>query len=151
MKFYSVLKSREGRKIDFEKIEKKIEKICKKYKILLFYIYGSYAKRNPTKLSDIDLAYLPQFDLSYEKEIELKDELEDIFEDEAIDIVNLKKIPLTLIHRILKEGRCLYAKNLKIKIGFEIEKESRYFDTYWMRKEYFDKMLEKIENGTFWD
>lgn len=151
MRFYSVLKSRKGRQINFKKIEKEIGKICKEYKILLFYIYGSYAKGNPTKLSDIDLAYLPFSDLSYQEENQLREKLIDIFEDEAIDLVNLKKVPLTLIHRILKEGRCLYANDLKIKIEFETEKENEYFDTYWIRKEYFDKMLEKIENGSFWD
>jgi len=43
MRFYSVLKSREGKKIDFSKIEKEIEKVCNEFKILLLYIYGSYA------------------------------------------------------------------------------------------------------------
>jgi len=151
MRFYSVLKSREGRKIDFEKIEKEIENVCKEFKIKLFYIYGSYAKGNPTKLSDIDVAYLPEKEINFDDEIKLIEKLEEIFEDEGIDIVNLKKAPLTLIHRILKEGKCLYAENLKIKIEFETKKENEYLDTFWMREEYFEKMMEKIENGTFWD
>jgi hypothetical protein len=100
-------------------------------------------------LSDIDVAYLPEKD--FDKEIELIEKLEEIFEDEAIDIVNLKRVPLTLIHRILKEGKCLYAKDLKTKIEFETEKENEYLDTYYIRNEYFEKMKEKIENGSFWD
>jgi predicted nucleotidyltransferase len=149
MRFYLVLKSREGKKIDFEKIEKEIEKVCKEFDISLFYIYGSYSTGNAWKLSDIDVAYLPEKD--FDKEIELIEKLEEIFEDEAIDIVNLKRVPLTLIHRILKEGKCLYAKDLKTKIEFETEKENEYFDTYYIRNEYFEKMKEKIENGSFWN
>jgi len=40
MRFYSVLKSREGKPIDFKKIEKNVKEICKKFEISLFYIYG---------------------------------------------------------------------------------------------------------------
>ncbi len=149
MRFYSVLKSREGKKIDFEKIEKDIEKVCNEFKISLFYIYGSYSTGKTWKLSDIDIAYLPEE--NFDKEIELIEKLEEIFEDEAIDIVNLKRASLTLIHRILKEGKCLYAKDLKTKIEFETKKENEYFDTSYMRNEYFEKMREKIENGSFWD
>ncbi len=151
MRFYSVLKSRDRRKIDFEKIEKEIEKVCNEFKISLFYIYGSYSTGNTWKLSDIDIAYLPEKEIEFKEEIELIEKLEEIFEDEAIDIVNLKRVPLTLIHRILKEGKCLYAKDLKTKIEFETEKESEYLDTYYIRNEYFEKMKEKIENGSFWD
>ena len=151
MRFYSVLKSREGKPIDFKKVEKNVKEICKNFKISLFYIYGSYVRGNPWKMSDIDLAYLSQKNLSWEKESKLREELEEIFEDEAIDLVNLKNAPLTLIHRILKEGKCLYAVDLRTKIDFETKKESEYLETEWMRKEYFEKMIKKIENGSIWD
>ena len=151
MRFYSVLKSRKGKPIDFEKIEKEVEPLCKEYKILLFYIYGSYATGNPWKLSDIDLAYLPENELTYEEEFKFRERLEEIFEDEGIDLVNLKKVPLTLIHRILKEGKCLYGKDIKTRIDFEIRKEMEYFETEWMRKDYFEKMIKRIENGSIWN
>lgn len=151
MRFYSVLKSREGKPIDFKKIEKNVKEICKKFEISLFYIYGSYVKGNPWKMSDIDLAYLSEKNFSWEEESKLIEYLEENFEDEAIDLVNLKNAPLTLIHRVLKEGRCLYASDLKTKIDFETRKESEYFETEWMRKEYFERMIKKIENGSIWD
>jgi len=149
MRFYSVLKSRQGEKIDFEKIEKEIEKVCNEFNISLFYIYGSYSTGKTGKLSDIDVAYLSEEE--FDRKIDLIEKLEEIFKDEAIDIVDLKKAPLTLIHRILKEGKCLYTKDLKTKIKFETEKENEYFDSYYIRNEYFEKMKEKIENGSFWD
>ena len=83
--------------------------------------------------------------------MKLREDLEEIFEDEGIDLVDLKKVPLILIHRILKEGRCLYAKDINTKIEFETKKETEYLETEWMRKEYFEKMLQRIENGSIWD
>ena len=63
MRFYSVLKSREGKPLNFGEIEKEIKKICKKYDLILFYIYGSYVSGKPWKMSDIDLAYFSEKDL----------------------------------------------------------------------------------------
>lgn len=151
MRFYPVLKSRKGKPINFKKIEKGIENLCKKFNISLFYIFGSYAKGKQNKLSDIDIAYLSEDYFDIMKEAELIEKLEDIFEDEGIDLINLKKAPLTLIHYILKEGKCIYAKNLSTKIDFETEKELEYLDTEWMRKEHFKKMIKRIKNGSFWN
>lgn len=151
MRFYSVLKTRNARPINLGKIEREIEKICRKFNILLLYLYGSYATGKQTKLSDIDIAYLPSKKLSLKEEIDFLKKIEEIFEDEGIDLIDLNKAPLTLIHRVLKEGKCLYAKNLGIKIEFETKKEIEYLDTFWMRKEYFEKMVERIENGSLWD
>jgi len=151
MKFISVLKSRNGKPIDFNAISDKIEEICRTNNLLLLYIYGSYANDRASHLSDLDLAYLSEEEISWEKESKIINEFIELFEEEAIDLVNLEKVPVTLIHRILKEGKCLYAKDISTKIEFEMTKESMYYDTYPLRKEYFEKMMEKLLNGTFWD
>lgn len=152
MRFHNVLKTRQGKPINLgnSRIDNKIKKMCLKHHIKLFYIYGSYSVGNPGRLSDLDLAYLSDVQISWEEETKLLEEATEIFEEEAIDLVDLKKVPLTLIHRILKWGKCLYAKDLKTKIDFETRKEDEYFDTEPIRKEYFKNMLERIENGAFW-
>lgn len=76
-------------------------------------------------------------------------ELQDIFEEEALDLVDLKKAQIPLIHRIFKEGRCLYARDFKTKIDFETQMESRYFDTETLRKEYFSTLRKRLENGSY--
>ena len=43
MRFIDTLKSRNGKPIEFEKIEGRIERIAKRFRLSLLYVYGSYA------------------------------------------------------------------------------------------------------------
>lgn len=149
MRFYDTLKSRSGRPVDFEKIDTEITVVCQRFNLKLLYIFGSYAFSAADKLSDIDIAYLSTKELSLKKWSALFDRLQDAFEDEAIDLVDLTKAPLTLIHRVLKQGRCLYAKDLSTKIEFESRYENLYLDTAPLRREYDSFLLKRIEDGTF--
>ncbi len=146
MRFIRSLLTRKGKPIDFSLMEKKIETICKKYHLDLFYLFGGYAKGTTTSLSDLDLAFYARRKV---EELDLFVELMNLFGEEAIDLVDLRKAPVALIHRVLKEGKCLYATDVKIKIDFECRMESEYFDTQWMRDEYFEQMIGRIENGTY--
>lgn len=149
MRFLNVIKSRNGRKIHFEKIEHKIEEICKEHNINLLYLYGSYVQGVAYKLSDIDIGFLGEKRFNLQQTLYLLSRLQDVFEEEAVELVDLSKAPLTLIHRVLKEGRCLYAKSIRIKIEFEIRCEALYFDTQPLRREYFKALERRIKNGTF--
>lgn len=149
MKFINTLKSRNGRPVDFEEVEFGIEDICKRFNILLLYIFGSYASSGADKLSDLDIAYLPARKLDLDKTLDLLSELQDIFEEEAIDFVDINTAPLALTHRILRDGKCLYASSLAIKIEFEMKREHLYYDTIPLRREYFEAMKRRIENGSF--
>ncbi len=146
MKFIRSLLTRRGKPIDFSLIERQIMNICKKYHLDLFYVFGSYAKGTTTLLSDVDIAFYARRKVD---ELDLCGELMNLFGEEAIDLVDLHKAPVALVHRVLKEGKCLYATDVKVKIEFECRMESEYFDTQWMREEYFEQMIGRIENGTY--
>lgn len=145
MRFLPILQTRKGKPINFTALDSKLEKLCKKYKVDLFYAFGSYTSGKTSTLSDLDLAYYSEHKV---KELDFLAELQELFEEEAIDLVNLKKALLPLIHRILK-GKCLYASSIKVKIEFETHVDALYFDTAPLRKEYFTHMMKRIEHGTF--
>ena len=149
MKFIRVLKSRNGKPIDFMAIESEIENICQEFGILLFYVFGSYAQNFANKLSDLDIAFLSKEKFDLHQLLEFLSKLQDIFEEEAVDLIDLRGAPLALIHRVLKEGRCIYAKNLPEKVEFESRSETLYFDMQTLRNEYFISLQRRIENGTF--
>lgn len=149
MRFIDVLQSRNGQPVDFKEIEPQIHELAKEFCLELFYIFGSYAFNNASKLSDLDIAVLSRRGISFKKWLSLLERLQRLFKDEAIDLVDLRMAPLTLIHRVLKEGRCLYAKDLTTKIDFETKYESFYFDTAPLRREYDFYLLRRIEDGTF--
>jgi len=145
MRFLPVLKTRKGKPINFAALDSRIEKLCTKYNIDLFYVFGSYAGGNTTALSDLDLAYYSKKKVA---ESSLLGELQDLFEEEAIDLVDIRNASLPLRHRIFK-GKCLYASSIQVKIEIETRAEAEYFDTAPLREEYFEKMRERINCGAF--
>lgn len=149
MKFIKTLKSRNGNPLRLDTLEDHIKNMCLRHKILLLYIYGSYAHNRAGTLSDLDIAYLKQKNKTLQSVGLLLEELQDIFEEEAIDLVDLQKVPITLIHRIFKEGRCIYAEDLTSKIEFETTMESKYLDSRFMRQDYFINLEGRIQNGTY--
>jgi len=155
MRFLKVLKTREGRPLNFEELEPLIAEICKRYRLSLFYIFGSYFGSytfgRASRLSDLDVAVLPEPELELDELLNLIAELQEIFEEEAVDLVDLRKAPLTLIHRVLKEGKCLYARDLRTKIEHESRWETLYLDTEPLRREYFKALERRLEDGSFGD
>lgn len=126
--------------------EGKIKKTCKKYNLDLFYLFGSHATGNSGPLSDIDCAYYSSKKINI---LHLISDLSTIFNDDAIDVVDITKAPPPLAHRILRDGKCLYSSNRKIKIAIEMHIEAQYFDTIPLRKQYFKQMKTRIKNGTY--
>ncbi len=149
MRFIDTLRSRNGRPIEFKKIEGQIKEAVKDFDITLLYIYGSYAFGTAAKLSDLDIAFLTRERISSNKYLELIQKMQEIFEEEAIDLVDLSRVPLTLVHRILKEGKCLYAKGLSERIEFETRCENLYLDTEPLRREYERALMRRIEDGSY--
>jgi len=147
MRFLKVITSRDARAINFDEIEPKIREVCEGFDIVLLYLYGSYALGIAHRLSDLDVGFLSKRKFSLNNTLKLLGKLEEIFEEEAIDLVDLSKAPLTLIHRVLKEGKCLYAQDLSKRIEFEIRHESLYWDTEPLRREYFMGLERRIKDG----
>lgn len=149
MRFIEALKSRDGQPIDFEDVAPKIERMCHKHGLLLLYVFGSYAREDSGRLSDLDIAVLPEEEFDFRELTTIVSELIDIFQDEAIDLVDMRKAPLPLIHRVLKEGKCLYARDLNTKIECEVRWENLYLDTAPLRRANFEALERRLQDGTF--
>jgi len=143
------MKLRYGKPVNLEEIAPQMKALAREFNILLLYLFGSYTSGEADKLSDIDIAFLSREKFDLDKTLRLISELQDIFQDEAIDLVDLSKAPLSLIHRIIKEGICLYACELRTKIEFESKNETLYYDTAPLRREYFKELERRIKDGTF--
>jgi len=149
MRFFKVMKSRNGNGIDFDKVKPEVSAVCKELNIVLLYLFGSYATGKAYRLSDLDIGFLPHKKLDLGKVLSLSGKLQDIFEEEGIDLVDLSRAPITLVHRVIKEGRCLYASDPKRRIEFEVKNEAFYYDTEPLRKEYFSALERRVMDGTF--
>ena len=85
-------------KNDIEDMKKKIRKILKKYGIVRAGIFGSYARGEQKKNSDVDILIQPTKDMSLLDFSGLKIELEEILK-RKVDLVSYK-----YIHPKLKES-----------------------------------------------
>jgi len=141
--------SRRGRPIDIGELEKSIRTICETHTIVLAYLFGSYATGTPGILSDIDIAVLAREPLDWRVLVRIAGDLAGLLEDEAIGLVDLAHAPDHLAHRVLRDGMCLYAKDLPTRIDYEVAVEMRYGDAEPLRREYLRALERRIEDGTF--
>ena len=149
MKFLNVQQTRAGEPLDFIQLEPLIKQLSEQYRLLLCYVFGSYASDNASTLSDLDIAVLAGHELSPKELLDLTERLQAIFKEEAIDLIDLRKVPLTLIHRVLRDGKCLFARDLGTKIEHEMRWETLYFDAEPLRKQSFEALTKRLDNGTF--
>ncbi|MFT8316291.1 MAG: nucleotidyltransferase domain-containing protein, partial [Clostridium sp.] len=105
-------------------IENKIESLKKYFSqqpdILGVWIIGSYGTEYQREDSDIDFAILYNKDINDLEEIKFACDITEILKIENIDTINLKKAPITLQFKTIKEGRNLYEKDY-IKVCDYIE------------------------------
>lgn len=97
------------------------------------YLFGSQATGKTTPLSDVDIAVL--VDLSvlssstpYGYKAEIAADLIKVLKTNQVDLVLLNEAPPFLLHRILKSGRCLCARDRQTRLRFETDAVGRYLD-----------------------
>jgi hypothetical protein len=106
------------------------------------YLFGSTAKGEESKLSDIDIAILVDEEklpkeLSYRYKANVITELMKVLRTEKVDLVILNESPLFLCFRVIHDGVILYSDNEKKRIDFEVKIMRRYLD----RKFYYDRHI----------
>jgi len=80
----------------------------KKYNPKKIILFGSRAKGNHRKQSDIDIAV--DLDLTFREKRKLKEKLEEISGLYTVDLVFLNEIPQYFKQKILEEGIVIYEK-----------------------------------------
>jgi predicted nucleotidyltransferase len=126
-------------------IEDKINTLIKYFEtnddILAVWLIGSYATEYQTEKSDIDFSILFNKDVSIIEEMKISCNISDIIGFENVDTVDLKKAPITLQFKTIKEGRSLYEADF-IKTSDYIEyvinryREEKYYLESFMKDYY---------------
>lgn len=126
-------------------IEDKIITLIKYFEtnddILAVWLIGSYGTEYQREESDIDFSILFNKDVSIIKEMKISCNISDIIGYENVDTVDLKKAPITLQFKTIKEGKSLYEADF-IKTSDYIEyvinryrEEKYYIESF--RKDYY--------------
>lgn len=113
-------------------IENRLDKLKTYFKnnkdILAVWIVGSYGTEYQRENSDIDFAILYNSDIDIIHEMKCEGEISDIIKFENIDTINLKKAPITLQFKAIKEGRSIFEEDF-VKVSDYIEFVSKiYYD-----------------------
>lgn len=127
------------------KILQKIKNVVGKHREIIFaYLYGSLAKGEERKGSDVDIGvflekdfkrdafYEARLALEIEKEVKLKN----------VEIVVLNEKSLRFLNQILRYGKLIISKNEKERIKFETFVTKNYIDFKPYYEEY-DKLRVK--------
>lgn len=133
-----------------DKIEDKFfEYFSSKPEIKVGYIFGSRAKGEEGKISDIDIAILvdkesiPQ-DSFYGYKAKIITELIGILKTDKVDLVILNESPLYLCFRVIRDGLVLYSSDEIRRIQFEAKIMSRYFDQQYYYKRHALDTINRI-------
>lgn len=113
------------------------------------YLYGSFARGDAKKNSDIDLGiillkkkhrpfHLPQAIFA--------DELKKITK-KKVEIQDLSACSLEFCHRVLSEGKLIYGKDNQTRIDFEVQIGKKYFDFKPYIEEYYQHLSQIAKKG----
>lgn len=120
---------------------KKIKDLALNYKIEFMLVFGSYAKRNVHKRSDLDVGIYSQENITPQDLWELQTELMELFGREDMDVVILNNTSPILLFNILKHHTPLYISNNRVLGQFKIMALKRY----WHYLTHFKKFAKSLE------
>jgi uncharacterized protein len=94
------------------------------------YLFGSYARGEQRPDSDVDIAVLLPSDAAPALTgplTLLRGDLERLLR-RNVDLVDLRRAPVDLVHRVLRDGRLLAERDPAERVRFEVRARNEYFD-----------------------
>jgi len=116
-----------------------ISYFSKRPEVAAVYLYGSQARGDAKRDSDIDLAVLVTDKRKYKgfgiPQVVFTIDLEKIT-GKKVEVQDLTACSVEFAHRVLSEGKLLISNNDRIRVNFEVEMVKKYFDLKYILDEY---------------
>ena len=137
------------------RLEQLKDHLYQKDEIIFAYIYGSVARNQDTRLSDIDLAIYIGEDKKpaagpFGYRSDLIAELQPLAGN-AIDLIILNEAPNLLAYHVFKEGNLLFNKDPDLRTRVHAKTVDKYLDFLPMLKvqeKYLNKRIEENRFGS---
>lgn len=127
-----------------------INYFSKRPEIAAVYLYGSRARGDAKRSSDIDLAVLTTDKSRYtglnSPQILFTQELSEIL-NKKVEVQDLKTVRIDFAQRVLTEGKLLVSNNEKLRIKFEESVFRRYFDLKPFLDEFYKSLSVMAKKG----
>lgn len=132
-----------------QEIKDKISKyFSTRDEIKFAYLFGSQAKNEEGRLSDIDIAVYLDENLNSDERFDLRlgliNQASKIFKTDKIDLIVLNDSPLLLSFRVVHDGLILYSNDEIERIQFEAKIMSLYFDQQYYYKRHAETTVNRI-------
>lgn len=134
-----------------QKLIRRLKKALGKQPLKLAYLYGSAARGQEGKKSDLDIAVLlkPKTKKAdYQIASELQSALGPGTPEIDVREINLETEPVFL-RNVLKEGKSIYAKSEKERINFEVKAMKKFYDNAYLRNFMSKHLYQIIKEGRY--
>ena len=130
-------------------MEDKVKKLAMLFesekRVLVAYLFGSYARGLETPRSDVDIAVLlsevPERPLEYY--LHLEHELAKVLEMD-VDLVFLNDAPPLLKYQVIKYGRLLFSRDERVRVMFEAKSLCEYLDFSRVLRRYDECFMRRV-------
>ncbi len=116
----------------------------KKHGVALAYLFGSYARGEAEKYSDVDIAVLFDRD-STSDTFELYDDVYEILDTERFDLVDLNTPNIVFKFEVVSTGQVIYRKDIDVENNFEMAVLREYQDTNYLRRVQQNILKERVK------
>ncbi len=124
-------------------------KLISEEKVCFAYLFGSQARQDAGKLSDIDIAiYLDHGVDVFRYRLYLMEAIMKIVKNDKVDIIILNNATLLMCHQVVKNGVVLKDDKI-LRLDFETQVLGGYHDTEYLRNTQLSYMREHLRAGTY--
>jgi predicted nucleotidyltransferase len=103
------------------------EVLARDTRVKLVYLFGSAADPHRKLVRDVDIAVLTVPALSLDELMRLRADVV-AAAGAPVDLVSLNEASVVLAQEVATSGRCLYARDPDVEMGFVTRAHSRYWD-----------------------
>lgn len=128
-----------------EQLKKELAAVAREYDIALFVLFGSQAREDTHKKSDVDVAYSSQKPMLFQKENEMAIKLHEIFRTSHVDIVNLSIASPLLLKQITEKGKVLFEAKPSLFEELFLYANKVYRESAQLRELERDEVLRRIQ------